>query len=164
MSDSPRSTAAEYAVRRATRADMATIVRQRCAIFEEAGRTQYLELVERNFAAWLAERLDATYFHWLAEGEGRPVGGAGLLLLDWPPSPRDPRGGIGYVYNVYVEPAHRRRGVARAVLEALHAWARERELGAVALHATDAGRPLYEALGYTPTSEMRLMLAARGDR
>ena len=149
-----------YRVRRATHGDMATIVRHRRAIFEEAGRTVNLDAAERGFAAWLEARLDATYFHWLAEdARGETVGGAGALLLDWPPSPRDPRGGICYVYNVYVEPAHRRRGVARAVLDELHGGAeRERALAAVALHATDVGRPLYEALGYRATNEMRLLL------
>jgi hypothetical protein len=35
---------------------------------------------------------------------------------------------------------------------------RERGLSAVLLHASDAGRPLYESMGFTPTSEMRLVL------
>jgi hypothetical protein len=49
---------------------------------------------------------------------------------------------------------------------AVHEWARERGLGAVALHASDDGQPLYEALGYRPTNEMRLDLRpnARGPK
>ena len=104
---------AGYAIRRATPADSAIIARHRRAMFEDIGSTQNLDLVERAFADWLPSRLDTTYFHWLAEHAGRPFGSAGVLLLDWPPSPRDPRGGLGFIYNVYVEPAHRRRGVAR---------------------------------------------------
>jgi GNAT superfamily N-acetyltransferase len=145
-----------YLIRRATLADGATIARHRRAMFEDIGATRNLEQVERAFTDWLPLRLDQTYFHWLAAHDRRPVGSTGVLLLDWPPSPRDPRGGLGFVYNVYVEPAHRRRGVARALLEALHGWARGRGLGALALHASEDGRPLYEALGYLPTNEMRI--------
>jgi GNAT superfamily N-acetyltransferase len=147
---------AGYAVRRATLADTATIARHRRSMFEEIGSAQNLELVERAFAEWLPSRLDQSYVHWLAEREGRPVGSAGVLLLDWPPSPRDPRGGLGFVYNVYVEPAHRRRGLARATLLVLQQWSRQRGLGALALHASDDGQHLYETLGYLPTNEMRI--------
>jgi len=154
-----------YSIRRATLSDIATIARHRRAMFEEIGSTQNLDLVERTFTDWLPSRLDATYFHWLATRDARPIGSAGVLLLDWPPSPRDPRGGLGFIYNVYVEPEHRRRGIARATLELLHQWAHERGLGALALHASEDGRPLYEALGYLPTNEMRIdfLAIARGE-
>ena len=147
-----------YAIRRATLADIAIIAAHRRVMFEEIGAAQNLDLVERAFADWLPSRLDATYFHWLATYGGTPIGSAGVLLLDWPPSPRDPRGGLGFIYNVYVEREHRRRGIARATLEQLHQWARDRNLGALALHASEDGRPLYEALGYEPTNEMRIKL------
>ena len=161
MADSSPITATGCAVRRATLADLETMIRQRRAVFEENGNTRELDLVDRNFAEWVQPRLDESYFHWLAEDDGRAVGGAGLLLLDWPPSPRDPRGGMGFVYSVWVEPTHRRRGVASAVMRALHAWADAHGVGTLALHASESGRPLYTTLGYTPTNEMRLDLLPR---
>lgn len=152
---------AGYTIRPATLADTGTIARHRRAMFEDIGVAGDLDLVERAFAGWLPARLDQSYFHWLAERDGQPVGSAGVLLLDWPPSPRDPRGGLGFIYNVYVEPAHRRRGLARATLLVLHQWARRRGLGALALHASADGQPLYETLGYLPTNEMRIDFLAR---
>ena len=134
-------------------------------MFEDIGVTANLDVVAQAFADWLPARLDRTYFHWLAVHGGRAIGSAGAMLLDWPPSPRDPRGGLGFVYNVYVDAGHRRRGIARALMLALHEWARVRELGAMALHASEHGRPLYEALGYVPTNEMRIdfLALARGE-
>jgi GNAT superfamily N-acetyltransferase len=149
-----------YSVRRAAAADTATIAHHRRAMFEDIGTPGDLDAVERAFTAWLESRLDRTYFHWLAEHDGLPIGSAGVMLLDWPPSPRDPRGGLGFVYNVYVHAGHRRRGIAMALMLAVHDWARARGLGAVALHASEDGQPLYEALGYRPTNEMRLDLLA----
>jgi GNAT superfamily N-acetyltransferase len=154
-----------YDIRPATPADISVIVRHRRAMFEELGSVRDLDTVSRAFAEWLPSRLGTTYFHWVADDGTRLVAGAGVLLLDWPPSPRDPRGGLGFVYNVYVDDEHRRRGIARALIEAIHQWAQARGLGALALHASEAGRPLYETLGYLPTNEMRIdfLAIARGE-
>ncbi|HSB61454.1 MAG TPA: GNAT family N-acetyltransferase, partial [Vicinamibacteria bacterium] len=63
-----------------------------------------------------------------------------------------------WVLNMYTEPAFRRQGLARQVLEEILAWCREQGLRSVFLHASRAGRPLYESLGFEPTSEMRVVL------
>jgi len=55
---------------------------------------------------------------------------------------------------VYTDPAWRRRGVARAVMEAILAWCRRRRFTRIRLHASDLGRPLYESLGFAPTREL----------
>ena len=57
--------------------------------------------------------------------------------------------------NVYTEAAHRRRGVARALMDVMLGWCRDRDISRVLLHASDEGRPLYETLGFLPTNEMR---------
>ena len=49
---------------------------------------------------------------------------------------------------MYTEPEHRRRGLARRLMAEMIAWCRAAGLGSVSLHASDAGRPLYEALGF----------------
>jgi len=64
----------------------------------------------------------------------------------------------GYVLNVYVEPAHRKRGLARAVIEAALDACRARRIRIVSLHASESGRSLYARLGFEPTTEMRLEL------
>ena len=58
--------------------------------------------------------------------------------------------------NVFVDPAWRRRGLARELMEAVIAWGRSEGLARLVLHASADGRPLYEELGFEPTSEMRL--------
>lgn len=72
----------------------------------------------------------------------------------------------GYIYKkpvatlsgVYVDPAYRGRGIARALTNAAIEWCRNRGCPAVRLIASDAGRPLYESLGFVPGAEMRLSL------
>ena len=102
---------------------------------------------------------DGRYFGFIAEDEGRAVGGVGLMELDWPPHPShpgDPR--RGYVFNMFVEPECRRRGVARALMAAAETEFRRRGIGYAILHASAEGRPLYEADGWRATAEMAKVL------
>jgi GNAT superfamily N-acetyltransferase len=62
------------------------------------------------------------------------------------------------IVNVVTEQAHRRRGIARKLMEILIQWCRAGGFGSILLHASDEGRALYESLGFKPTNEMRLML------
>lgn len=149
----------DYIIRPATLADVQTINYHRCAMFAEMGVFSD-EVVLERFASWLQQAIaNQFYFGWLVKTEtGEVVAGGGLTLLSRPPTPLDLNDHSAYVYNVYTEPAHRRRGLARRLLETMHQWCRVQGLKTVALHASDFGRPLYESLGYIPTSEMRLTL------
>jgi GNAT superfamily N-acetyltransferase len=59
---------------------------------------------------------------------------------------------------MYTEPEARRRGTAKQLLEVLLDWCRTAGFCAVSLHASPAGRPLYETAGFQPTNEMKLTL------
>jgi GNAT superfamily N-acetyltransferase len=83
-------------------------------------------------------------------------------VLPFPLKLADGRAEVAYgrqavVINVYTEPAYRRRGLARALMHEVLAWARDTRLESLVLHAAPAGRALYEALGFASTTEMRFM-------
>jgi GNAT superfamily N-acetyltransferase len=65
---------------------------------------------------------------------------------------------LAFVYNVYTEPAHRRRGLARLVMDAIHAWCAEAGVTSMALNASTDGQPLYEAMGYAVTPSPMMFL------
>jgi GNAT superfamily N-acetyltransferase len=67
-----------------------------------------------------------------------------------------PRGFIAYVF---VEEPYRRRGVARAITAAALEWLRSVGCETVHLHASEAGKPLYESLGFVTGTEMVLRFA-----
>jgi GNAT superfamily N-acetyltransferase len=62
------------------------------------------------------------------------------------------------ILNVYTDPEYRRRGIARLLMETMIDWCKREGLARVNLHASDAGRHLYESLGFEPSNEMRLKL------
>lgn len=129
-------------------------------MFEDMGRgtPASLEEMSRHFEPWVTARLqDGRYLGWVTERAGEPVASAGLLIVDLPPVPHDPTGTErGYLLNVYVAPAFRRHGLARALVEETIREARRRHIRILALHASDKGRPLYESLGFHATNEMQL--------
>src|SRR5262249_61479445 len=54
----------------------------------------------------------------------------------------------GWVHGIVVRPRRQRSGLGRSLTEAAIAWLRGRSAGAVLLLATEAGRPVYERLGF----------------
>ena len=102
---------------------------------------------------------DGSYRAWLIENEsGQVVAGGGIVLLDHHSSPSHPQPKRPVIVNMFTEPAYRRQGLAKRLMGTMIQWCREEGFSFVFLHASDAGRPLYEALGFEPTNEMRLKL------
>jgi GNAT superfamily N-acetyltransferase len=63
-----------------------------------------------------------------------------------------------YIVNVYTEPEHRRRGLSRRLMEEVIAWCRANGMTRITLHASRAGRRMYEDLGFVTTNEMRRVM------
>jgi len=149
-----------YRVREATLDDAAALVRHRIGMFTDMGVTVDAAALTDAFHAWLRDTMPAgTYRAWLVESEDRAiVAGGGITILPWPPGPRYMGNRLAFVYNVYTEPAHRRRGLARLVMDAIHAWCAETGISSMALNASKDGQPLYEAMGYAVTPSPMMFL------
>ena len=150
-------------------ADAALLARQRCAMFaamgtlggaEEAGE------LESEARGWIARELArGTFYSWVVKYRGAPggaseiVAGGGLQLRELMPRPGHARGGHeGLILSVWTDQAHRRRGLASAIVESMLAWCREQGVRRLTLHASADGRRVYERLGFAQTNEMRLEL------
>ena len=141
---------------------MKHILHHRLAMFEEMGfrDAAVLERVETASREYFNEALRAgTYLGWMAEDlDGQVVGGAGIVVAAWPGFPGEEHAQRAWILNMYTEPRARRCGVARKLMQAIVEWCRNQGYGSVSLHASEAGRPLYESMGFQPTNEMRLKL------
>jgi GNAT superfamily N-acetyltransferase len=149
-----------YAVRVATIDDVDALVHHRMSMFRDMGLAVD-EVRDRDaFRGWINDGLRShTYYAWVvAPGDGAIVGGGGVAILPWPPGPHGTGGPLPFVYNVYTEPAHRRRGLARLLMDAIHTWCRERGYQRIGLAASSDGLPLYQSMGYRPPSEPHLFL------
>ena len=90
---------------------------------------------------------------WWAYGPG----GRDTLGVLWLGNAQDPAQGdrYGYVLLLYVEPPHRRQGIATALLQRGESWAKargDRQLGLQVHHHNTGAIALYNRQGYHPTA------------
>jgi len=152
----------EIHIRKAGLKDLNHILHHRRAMFEEMGFQDIATLnsVDDVSREYFTEALRlGTYKAWLAEAPaGRIVGGGGIVIANWPGYPGENHANRAWILNMYTEPEARRRGIAKQLLNAMIDWCRLEGFRTVSLHASPAGRPLYESVGFQPTNEMRLAL------
>ncbi len=109
---------------------------------------------EKTMRRFLADVANSSYsFLFVAVSEDRTVGfisgelrqgSAAFLPKTW-----------ASVDDVFVEPEHRNRGMGRALLQSVRAWAQERNADGISLQVAAAnarGRRFYEELGFREVS------------
>lgn len=117
----------------------------------EANRAAYIEATRQDIRAEI-ER--GAHIPFVAEVDGRVIACAILIWWVMLPSLTEQHRTRGYVSSVYTEPAWRRRGVARRLMEQLVARAREMGMKRLVLWASDMGQPLYLDLGFAPSKAL----------
>jgi GNAT superfamily N-acetyltransferase len=150
----------EYRIRPAEPRDVPVIAHHRAAMFRDMGSIpqQDYEVLRQASTDWIGGLINSgRYAGWLIEQQDTVVAGGGLLIREMGPGPGCYRvSRWAHIVNVYTELAHRRRGLARQVMESMLDWCAAHAYDLVTLAASDEGRPLYESLGFRPTNEMRL--------
>ena len=153
-----------YTIRRSTPGDAAVIAQHRVSMFRDMGEVPTpalaTELLEASRTALAVLLREGSYVGWLAVGaHGEVLAGAGVHIKSTLPRVTHQglvaAGPLPLAVNVYTEPGSRRRGIARALMQAMMEWARVQGFDRLLLHASDGARPLYRSLGFAPTNEMR---------
>ena len=154
--------AAQIQLRQALPADLEEVLGHRRGMFHDMGYTDpaTLTAVAESSRDFIRRGLrEGWYRGWFAVAGDRVAAGAGLLITDWvahPLSPHDAR--RAYVLNVYTYPEFRRRGLAKQLMENIIDSCRSEGFRTIWLHASEHGRPIYSALGFEATNEMKLVL------
>ncbi len=148
-------------IRQATPDDVSEILHQRRGMYEDMDYRDRdaLSAMLSTCRPYLTTALaNGSFRGWMAlEGE-RIVAGGAVLISPWPSHPYDLECRRATILNVYVCPEFRRKGIARRLMRTMIDWCRKQGFASVYLHASKDGKPLYQALGFEPTSEMRLKL------
>jgi GNAT superfamily N-acetyltransferase len=151
-----------FTIRRATLDDVPTILYHRRAMFTEmgVGTSAEMDAMEAAFEPWLCQKMvEKHYLGWLVVAEnGETAAGAGLWLMEWPPTVIESNALRAYMLNVYTQPAYRKRGLAHQLTQTIIGWCKENGYHLLVLHASDAGRPVYESMGFQLSNEMKLRL------
>jgi len=143
-----------YVLRTADTADAGEIARHRGLMFLDMGLIDEND-AERLIAAsapWFRDVMErGLYKAWVVERNNQIVAGGGLHLSEIGPLPGSFRvGKAAHIANVYTHAEHRKRGVARSLLNEMLRWCQESKIDQVTLTASNDGRALYSSLGFEP--------------
>ena len=89
----------------------------------------------------------------LAVDGGEVIGCASMSFMWIMPTFSHPTGKRAHLMNVYTRSEYRRQGIARKMVEMLIDETWKRGATEISLDATKMGRPLYESLGFTNSTE-----------
>ena len=151
------------AIRRAAPSDAALLAWHRAAVWDESGGHDEAETRAQVpvWTDWMAEAIARrTYVAFIAFDGDDAAGSASLLVHDAVPRPGYVGRSDGRVHSVFVEPAMRRRGIARALMHDLLDYARSAGVMRLTLHPTSASRSLYAGLNFEQLDEMGVYLRA----
>ena len=151
-----------FTIRSAAVADLDTLVAHRRNMFLDMGYhdDDAMKSMSARFRVWLADHMNAgDYLAWLITAAGGSIAaGTGLWLMDWPPHMIGKSARRGNILNVYTSSEFRRKGLARELMRTAVQWCRENGIDTIILHASPAGKDLYESMGFSATNEMRIRL------
>lgn len=132
------------------------LARLRLALLEETGgaldAAARQDMLVRNEAFFHQHLGSPLWQDWVVLDGSEVIAIGALAFLNRPPYPGNPEGRDAYLLNMYTLPAHRGRGAAHALLQALLDDAKARGVRKVILHATEAGRRIYRQLGFEASS------------
>lgn len=90
--------------------------------------------------------------------DGDTVIGCASMSFMWiMPTFGHPTGRRAHLMNVYTRSEYRRQGIARKMVELLISETWKRGATEISLDATALGRPLYESLGFTDSTECMVL-------
>jgi ribosomal protein S18 acetylase RimI-like enzyme len=113
---------------------------------------------QERFATYFHDRREAGEAQWFVACNGATIIGMSAASII-----NDHRAAVflrhrGYISGVFVKPAFRRRGIARALTRAAMDWLKARGCNVARLRPSKQGEPLYRSMGFVPSGELEIEL------
>jgi GNAT superfamily N-acetyltransferase len=143
----------EVRIRSATLDDVAALARLRWQLYTEDApdAAESAEAYQRRFERFAREAMaDPDWRVWVAEDDAGTVVGA-MWRFRVPRIPQPDRGEpapLGYLTNVYVEPAHRDGGLGSRMLGEVIDASRAEGFSLIVTWPSDRSNPFYERAGF----------------
>ncbi|RJR35496.1 MAG: GNAT family N-acetyltransferase [Desulfobacteraceae bacterium] len=156
----------ESALRDASEHDIPQLCNHHRKMFEEIwGRKGRLidiavgEEMEREYSRKLARELPSgSCKAWIIESGGRVVASGAITIVSFVPTPVDLSSKVAYLHSVYTETNMRGKNFAGRIVKAAISYCKTSGIRRVILNASEAGRPVYEKIGFTPYPEMMRLI------
>lgn len=151
-----------YEIIKATKADNALIINNFYKMWQDIDIAEYLlDDWYKLSEDFIAEAINnKSYAGFLLKTEGKIVATAACQLFSglYPNVISPQKVKYGYIWGVFVEKEHRKKGFAKAITTACTDYLKGIACNKVLLHASPMGKPVYESLGFQVGNEMYLEL------
>ncbi len=134
--------------RRLNNDDLDTFIQMRINQLREEGAKEDIDLVPALRDYYERHMSDGTFVSWLAVDGDRIIGTSGMSFVEKPPYFGCPSGKMGLLSSMFTDPAYRRKGIAKELLDRVVNEARDYGCGTVQITASDMGVKLYTAYGF----------------
>ncbi len=116
--------------------------------------------IEEAYAQKLKpELLNGTCKVWLVEEENKIIASGAISIVSFVPSPHDLSSNVAYLHSIYTEKEYRNNGFANLIINKITQYCKDYEIKRMILNASEAGRPIYEKLGFRSAPDiMRLII------
>ena len=151
----------------ATVREIPVLVAHHHKMFEEIWTRIGFEIDTHQFEAMDAaheeklreEIADGTCKAWIIRIDNKIVASGAISLNSMTPTPYDPVNKVAYLHSIYTEPEYRKRGFAELITKEAIRYCKLQGIRRMILEASDAGRPIYEKLGFQPSGRtLRLLI------
>ena len=143
--------------RKADASDIDLLINFRKNQLMDEGQTPEFDLdsyLRTYFSQGLA---DGSLIQYIAVENGENIATGGVQFFPFAPCWELGNGKTAFIFSMYTAPKHRKRGIARDILNLLIDTAKAHDCCIVRLQASDEGRVVYEKIGFTSShSFMRL--------
>ena len=111
--------------------------------------------MERAYAKKLKKELpDGSCKAWVIEHKNRIVASGAITITSLVPTPKDLSSSVAYLHSMYTEKEFRNKNFANLIVERAIRFCRDNGIKRAFLNASEAGRPIYEKLGFRAAPEM----------
>ena len=96
---------------------------------------------------------------WLVKEDDQIIASGAITFASLVPVPSDMNHNIAYLHGMYTEKNHRQKKCAKKIVDRAIEYCQDKGINRVLLNASDAGKPIYERIGFVPSPEaMRLFI------
>jgi GNAT superfamily N-acetyltransferase len=121
-------------------------------IWEKKGKNIDISIykkIERAYAQKLKkEFLSGICKAWVIESENKIVASGAISIVSFVPTPDDLSSSIAYLHSMYTEKEYRNNHFANHIIKKAVQYCKENRIKRIILTASDAGRPIYEKIGF----------------
>lgn len=126
---------------------------------EDIDRSIFAE-IERAYIEKLRRQLqDCSCKAWVIEDEHRVIASGAISIVSFVPTPQDLSSNVAYLHSVYTAKDQRNNQCAKRIVKQAVHYCQENGIRRIILNSSEAGRPIYEKIGFKPAPDiMRLLL------